>query len=55
MGDLSDLEICSVVLFSLSSERSSEPFSSGLSGSKNPTGFLSEATNSRFNIASSAI
>ena len=33
IGDLKDLEISAVVLFSLSSVRSSEPFDAGFSGS----------------------
>ena len=55
IGDLRDLEISAVVLFSLSSVKSSDPFSSGFSGSKKPVGFLKEVINSIFNIASSAI
>ena len=55
IGDRSDLEISAVVLFSLSSLKSSEPFSAGLLGSKNPVGFLKDAISSIFNIASSAI
>ena len=55
IGERRDLEISAVVLFSLSSVKSSDPFASGFSGSKNPVGFLSEAINSMFRIASSAI
>ena len=55
IGDRNDLEISAVVLFSLSSVRSSEPFAAGFSGSKKPVGFLSDVINSIFKIASSAI
>ena len=58
IGDLRALDF-SIVVSSLSSSisfvGSSTPFDSGLSGSKNPVGFLKEAINSRFSIASSAI
>ena len=55
IGDLKDLEISAVVLFSLSSVKSSEPFSAGFSGSKKPVGFLRDVTSSIFKIASSAM
>ena len=55
IGDRNDLEISAVVLFSLSSVRSSEPLAAGFSGSKKPVGFLSDFINSIFKIASSAI
>ena len=55
IGDLRDLDISAVVLFSLSSVKSSDPFAAGLFGSKKPVGFLSEVINSIFKIASSAI
>ena len=50
IGDRSDLEISAVVLFSLSSLKSSEPFSAGLLGSKNPVGFLKDAINIAKNL-----
>ena len=55
IGERSDLDNSAVVLFSLSSVKSSEPFASGFSGSKKPVGFLRDVINSILRIASSAI
>ena len=55
MGDLKDLEISAVVLFSLSSVKSSDPFAAGFTGSKKPVGFFRLVINSIFKIASSAM
>ena len=55
IGDLKDLEISAVVLSSLSSVKSSDPFSAGLAGSKKPVGFFRDVTSSIFKIASSAM
>ena len=55
IGDLKDLEISAVVLSSLSSVKSSEPFAAGFSGSKKPVGFFNDVISSIFKIASSAM
>ena len=54
IGERRDLDIFSVVFtlfFFSSSVGSLIPLAFGFVGSKKPTGFFSEATNSKFNIA----